>query len=484
VRARLERGRAVTGIVAVFALSRLAAHWAGVRFDTSSLGTFWQYPDPAFLRSHLLQTLYYSHDQPPLFGLFIGVVLKLAPHEFTTVMHAAYIALGLIATLALFTLLKQLGLSERVSGLVAIAFALTPATLIYENWFFYEYPTMTLLLCAAVALHRFLSRDSLPAGIAFFTLMAAVVYTRSVFQGIWMLAIIAMLLLLTKHRRLILIACAVPLLAVGLLYLKNAVVFGTPTTSSWMGMNLARETVAKLTPADRHRLVRQGKLHRVSLTRPFMPLADYASSVPAARPTGIAVLDQRVKPGGQVNYNNKTYIAISKAYLTDALWVVRHEPHVYLGSVQMALKISMQPSTNYDYVQPNRSKLRRYTQFVDDYVYLRAGPVGMGFGIIAAYFFAATYLVAIITRLAERIRKPDPATVTLLFIGLTAAYAYTVSSLTEIGENNRMRFFLDPLVLVLVAHGMRAVVGRVRALVRLRDRGHAVGSTGRLLDAE
>ena len=72
--------------------------------------------------------------------------------------------------------------------------------------------------------------------------MAAVIYMRSAFQVIWLLGAIALLLAVSKRRRLVLSCCAVPLLAVALLYAKNEILFGVPTTSSWMGMNLARTT--------------------------------------------------------------------------------------------------------------------------------------------------------------------------------------------------------------------------------------------------
>ena len=148
---RVAPARTSAGIVIVFGLSRLGAYAAGMRFDPSPLVTFWHFPDRALLRGHLFQTLFYMHDQPPLFGLVVGTVLKFFPHAFATVMHGIYIALGLIATLALYALLRQFGFSDRGSALVAVGFTLLPATMVYEQWLFYEYPTMTLLLAAFAA---------------------------------------------------------------------------------------------------------------------------------------------------------------------------------------------------------------------------------------------------------------------------------------------------------------------------------------------
>jgi hypothetical protein len=260
----------------------------------------------------------------------------------------------------------------------------------------------------------------------------------------------------------------VPLLAVGLLYAKNAVLFGVPTTSSWMGMNLAHETVSKLDPAKRTQLVAQGSLHRVSLIEPFSPLSAYTNTVPLAARTGIPILDEPVKAGGartrygsRTNYNSKTYIAISRSYLSDAVWVIHHDPSVYLGSVAEGLQTSMRPSTEYRFIYNSRFQIITYASFVERYVYLRRSPDGIGYGILAAYLFAAAYLTVLIAQLARRTRKPDPALITILFLGLTVLYAYGVSSLTEVGENQRMRFFLDPFVLVVVVHGLRTVALRL-----------------------
>ena len=37
-----------------------------------------QYLDPLLLKSDLLKSLFYLHSQPPIFNLFLGIVLKLS----------------------------------------------------------------------------------------------------------------------------------------------------------------------------------------------------------------------------------------------------------------------------------------------------------------------------------------------------------------------------------------------------------------------
>jgi hypothetical protein len=58
-----------------FGASRAAAYAAGVRFDSSPLAFCWQLVDPDLLRTRLLESLFYLHGQPPLFNLYLGVLL-------------------------------------------------------------------------------------------------------------------------------------------------------------------------------------------------------------------------------------------------------------------------------------------------------------------------------------------------------------------------------------------------------------------------
>ena len=391
---------ALAVMIAAFAASRAAAYAAGVRFDASPLTWYWQYIDPQLLKDRLVESLYYLHIQPPLFNLLLGVNLKLFPSSFSAAMHIEYLALGLTATIALYLLLRQFGLSALVSAVLASLSCVAPATLLYENWLFYEYPTMTLLLLAAVALHRFLARDSVAAGVGFFAAAAAAIYTRTVFQLVWLLPII-WALSLAKRPRLVLKCCAVPVVFIVLLYAKNAMLFGAPLTSSWFGLHFTRPTLSQLDRTTREELVTSGKLHPISLVDPFSHVDSYAKFVPLAEPTGIPVLDRATKVAGGQNFNAKSYIQIARAYLTEAFLVIRYRPDTYFRSVREAIISFMSPSTDYAFVDANRVKISRYDRFVNEHIYRRAEYLARaGLGIVAAYLFALAYGLVLLTRLA------------------------------------------------------------------------------------
>ena len=192
-----------------------------------------------------------------------------------------------------------------------------------------------MVLVLAIALHSFLERDSIAAGTAFFSLAAALIYLRSVFQFVWLLAVVAALMC-AKPRRLVLACSTIPLGLVLFLYAKNFALFGTTATSSWLGMNMARVTVSQLEPDERNELVKAGTLHKVSLVRPFSEPAAYANLVESPAPQGVPVLDRPTKEGGAANFNAWIYLQVSRDYLADALWVVRNRPDVYRSAVDQS----------------------------------------------------------------------------------------------------------------------------------------------------
>ena len=68
-------------IVLVFIVSRLIFIFNGGDFVAKPLDFAMQYLDPLLLKSDLLKSLFYLHSQPPIFNLFLGIVLKLSSNS-------------------------------------------------------------------------------------------------------------------------------------------------------------------------------------------------------------------------------------------------------------------------------------------------------------------------------------------------------------------------------------------------------------------
>lgn len=455
-------GRAVAVLTGLFVVSRTVLLAAGFRFETGPLKVAVQSIDPALMQSRLWESLWYLHGQPPLWNGLVGISLNVSPAHWPEVWHAIFLGLGLIEVLALFALLMELGLSRGVAVAISAATSLTPASFAYENSFFYDYPTLVLLIVTALAAARFVRRPSFGRGLLLFGAAGSLVLLRTLFQVWWLLAVIAVLLVACRgHRRTVLLSCALPLALVLGVIAKNWVMYGVSSTSSWAGMGLARVAVEGVPLSERRRLVAEGKLHSVSLVRPLSPLTAYeAVGIKPDPPRGIPLLDEVRGPEFPANLENRTFVRISRLYWQDDLWIVEHRPGLYARAVGRGVgDFFATPTTGFG-EQGNVGRMSAYDHWFSTLVYGRFGLSKVGLLLVAAYL--AALLVGLWT-VARRLRPAaDAATVAVAVAVVAIVYVGLVGNLAEVGENYRFQYVLDPLAVTLVAVGANGVLSRAR----------------------
>jgi hypothetical protein len=445
----LVRRRDVVALAAAFVLSRLVLVLAGFHFDTGIVSAAVQNVHPELLRTHLLQSLWYLHGQPPLWNALIGISFHISPGHWAQLWHGAFLVLGLVELLALYALQAELGVPRRLAAATAIAFSLTPAVILYENYCFYDYPTLVALTLVVLGAVRFGSRPSVLHGSLLFGAGAYLVLTRTLFQVWWLVVVLVVVLVACRgRRRLVLATAAIPFALVLAVYAKNLALNGVPSTTSWTGMSVARVAVMGLGIDERRRLVAEGKLHSVSLVSPLAPLANYeAVGIRLDPPSGIPLLDAPSGRGGARNLENRTYIRISRLYWHDDLWIIRNRPGAYLRSVLRGMK-DFFTSPTIPWTGPgNAAHVHNYDRWFDDAVYGTLGRGRVGFFLVAAYVLAFGYGIF---EAARRLRPgASPAVVGTAVATLTILYVTVVGNTAEVGENFRFQFALDPLVLVL-----------------------------------
>ena len=155
IKGKILTRRLLLFLTGLFLLSRTAYFAVGVRFDDKPLGISWQYLDPELLKSSLLESCFYLHSQPPIFNLFLGIILKIFPGNEKTAFGLIYMLLGLILYLSLFRLSIKLGVSRRVAFILCAVFMISPSSILYENWLFYTLPTCVLLVLSLLFLSKY-----------------------------------------------------------------------------------------------------------------------------------------------------------------------------------------------------------------------------------------------------------------------------------------------------------------------------------------
>jgi hypothetical protein len=438
----VKRIPAAAALLVVFAASRAAFFAAGVRFDTTPLGTFYQFLDPVLLRDELLRSIAHLHMQPPLFNLLLGVVLKLAPERPEALFGALWAAAGAASVLALHATMIRVGADRRIAFPAAALFALSPAVVLYENQLFYTHLVTAMLCVSAWLAHRFAERGRFGDGLALFSLLAAVTLTRALFHLVWLLGIVLLFVVRSDRRRVI--ACAVvPVLVVVAWYARTWVLFGSFAASTWFGMNFAEITLEQGPLVERLHLVRDGVLSRYAVIAPFQSMLVYRHLRDAGEPTGVPALDEELKSTGERNFNHLEYVEISRQYLRDALRVVRERPEWYLTGIRKAVVAFFEPATSDTFLEANHARLEGLERV------WRAVTLG-GVLVPLAFAAAAGYGVARAFRALRR-RDVDAAEVTVLYLCANLVYVLLVGTLVDVGENYRFRFKVGPHVAVLLA---------------------------------
>lgn len=494
---KLQKSRAyrvapLTCIIIAFILSRFLFFHAGIRFDTSTLHSAWQFLDVNLLRHNLLQSVYYLHTQPPLFNLFLGSILKLFPNNEVLAFHCTYLFLGLTIALSMFFTMDRLGTPLKVSATLTILFMVSPSCILYENWLFYTYPVTAFLCLSALFLHRYVSSGHKRDGLIFFTLLSFCVFSRSLFHVIWFMFFVLLLLFYQRqHWRRVVYSLCIPLLAVLLLYAKNNYVFGNFATSTWLGMSLSRMTTFRLSEDERKSLVCQGRISKLSLVPSYYPFRspkDYPTNLPRIQETNIAALDQEVKSTGGINTNNLSYIHISKQYMNDAIYVLMSHPMAYLRGLLRAYFFYFLPASDCHTLQDNSKHIRYIERFYDIVFYGRllhhSRPELEGFyreGNYSALFLnmglfmviGLPFLVFVGLRLTKNALSKGsidlPFVLTTLFLCTNVIYVTLIGNSIEYGENNRFRFTIDPFFIIILGLFLTHGLKKIKQKTPLRD---------------
>jgi hypothetical protein len=461
-----ESWRSLAVLGGIFALSRFVFFLAGIRFDISGLqggytGTQWQLLDIPLLKDHLLQSVWHLHSQPPLYNLFVGTLAKVPYGIQRPVAIAGYLAMGLVLVLATYLLLVDLRVPRWAAMAVALVVVADPRFVLYENWLFYAYPTAALLTVSALCCVRYLRTNKLGWGLALFCCGAGLVLLNSTWQWVWLIGLLAIVMWTFRRRlRAVVAVAAVPSLLVVGWYAKNAVMFGTYATSSWLGMNMQSVTFKPAGPDKVADLVRRGVLSPIAEVPVFSPVNRYEPEFVRVPHTGVRALEEPTKTNGQLNYNALVYVSVSKKYLDDDLAYVEAEPGAYASHVAEA-------ATAW-FVLAGKTPFTKAETHIAPYVRVFDGVVlwqptsptlgavinweqGMGPSLDQlSYLLLLAYAVAIVgTPIAVWRRRDDPALVgTLAFIWVTLAYGFLATSLVDLGENPRFCFEIGPLPVV------------------------------------
>ena len=303
--------------------------------------------------------------------------------------------------------------------------------------------------------------------IAFFSIAGVVVLSRSNFHLVWFAALVALVIAMRRsHWREVVAAASLPFALCAGLYTKNLVQFGSFTGSTCLGINLARVSTNRLSDTERQDLVRHGVLSRYAVLNPLWLPYTTPDAFAHEPHTGVPSLDRVKKSTAWANFENSRYVSICEAYQRDALTVLRRKPLLLPRSFTAGTLIYLRPAGDYAFFSKEN---RRHVHPLERPFDLLLGQLHAGrnqvhprldevaWVVVAAYAAAGIAAVLIVCRRKVR-HSLRPAVLAIIgFAMLTTLYVSLVGNFLEVGENNRFRFVVDPLVLVTI---IAVLVGR------------------------
>ena len=455
----------------VFGVSRLAYLWSGIRFDATPLQIYWQFIDPAWMKQDLLRSIWYLHMQPPGFNFAVGLLVKCFPQSYETVLHGAFLLMGVGITILLHDCLYQFRIALRWRLVLTSLFIASPGCILYEKCLMYDYPVALLLLAALAFLFRFVRQQKAVYSIGFFGCLLALLLIRNVFHlGLICLAGAAGWFLYPKSRRALALG-AIPVIVLGAgLYLKNWVLFGSFTGSTWLGMQLGVTTTYQLSEAEADKLIRAGRLSPIARIIPFSSLDKYDAFVIPPPARGIPALDEPLA-ADHPNFNNLAYLQIHRQYSRAALAVLKYAPAAYFRGLVIAGFTYFLPASNVHSFDNARAKIpileRLYSlvifgQFreVASRKELRAmyargdrAKLTLYTGTLAMLVIPMMTLWGVAQLLIPQFRRrwTSDELVTLGFVVCVVLIITIIVNLLSSFENNRYRFPIDSYYLMLVA---------------------------------
>ena len=457
-------------LVIIYGLSRILFSFKGGTFLATPLSFAKQYLDPILLETDLLTSIFYLHSQPPLFNLFLGLVLKFSPLPSLS-FEILFKTAGVLIPLLFFDILTTIGLRSLIALILTIIFMLNPTLILYEHLLYYTYiEAFCVLLALFSLLHWTTSRKTLYLFL-FWSILLCLGMIRSLFHPLFFLLVALLLTIFFSYRaysrhlaKKFLLCSLILFIPISLVCFKNASVYGFFGTSSWDGMSLwikangfAREQLEDFY----HTGVISREALRAALDT-FQPISSYYEQTELNEFPCHHDADSTVwKSTGKPNFNHCGYVHLSKQLWRDASSLIAYNPALFSFYTFVSYGLMLWHSSdsvhalfmhNMQIIEPLENFYRfLFFGFLGVETKHSSHPMWWIRIILISTFFLFFYSTTLIALFRHNDSKLFPILTVCLFALLIHAYTLSVSSLIEFGENNRFRFPVDGAFLILMA---------------------------------
>ena len=457
----LKNGNLFLMLAGLFGLVHMIYYAFGLHV---SLPVFWDWHliDRSLLEERLFESIFYLHTQPPLWNLYIAALLAIPAQYQIAFLTSVALILGFASYSCLFWLMQFMKIS-RISALgLSTLFMASPTFILLEHTTGSDFVVVTLLVISLVLLWRFTEEPSYARALLFFFFLAIICLVRSLFHvSFFILATIVVVVTNRKMYKAILFASIPCLVIVLSVYVKNYVVFGKFSASTWMGMNAAKVVTRSISLSERTEWHKEGIVSDVMLHEPWSDLAEYPEKLCRVDPrfSHIPLLTTKYKDGGYKNLHHVAYIAVADQYMSDLIQVIRYRPFRYVNGLAAAWFCYFRSTDESEWL----AHREMFMPLVNVYDYLLYGkspwPLNYATDRKASYNFYVILLVVLpllflygLILLLDKHKLTRQQKTIVGFMMLSIVFVAVTINFFELAENQRARFYTDSFSLILLGH--------------------------------
>lgn len=413
---------------------------------------FWQSIPVELLREQMLPSIWNLHSQPPLYNLFIGLIIKLSYPSYLQVLQGIYIFLGGILSGLLFLILVKLlpALSPRIVFVCSVTFALNPSMFLYEAYMLYSMACAFLIVVNVFFLSIY-DRDKSAAPLhGFLISLTFLIMSRSSYHALLLLvaAGLAIFVASQKHRKQVFAAAFIMSIIVFGWYAKNYYSYGFFGGSSWYGMGLWKIASVPYPTVKLKELAGEGRVdlivaeNRAAFQRPVL-YQIYGFN----KQSNIQALSRD-------DYNNINIPDISRVYFENAMKLIARKPSLYFQSVYMAYRMFCRPSSEFKHVILNATKIQPHVTFYENILQGRKWMQNEEVDYGSFLFFLLPlaliiYILSTVTKISDAVNLIRNDT-TMLWMLVMITYTVAVSCAVEFGEQERFKFDIEQIIAIFL----------------------------------
>jgi len=301
---------------------------------------------------------------------------------------------------------------------------------------------------------RFQQKQSWVDGFGIFFPLAVLCLTRSMYHVAWLLVVAAIVLFYYRNRNgfgKLIISSFFCLALVAGWYAKNYFVFGSFSTSTWIGMNISRNVFHDNEIKDSSRIEAYEAFSKISYYKKFI------SGGLEKKFAGINDRDllSEMKNDSFINENHIDYIEVSKKYMDVSKAYIISHPGAYLKNVLQSTIIFFTPATRYPLAEEKAGKIKYYDAVYSfNLSHFAEGKQQRRIALTLSAIPKLLFYLTVFFFLAKFVIRNKKISLLNLFITITIVFVFSVSSLFEHYENMRFRYEIEPLFLILLAQVM------------------------------